>query len=254
MKLAQQPKGLAWLVLTVFLAFVFAEGLPYFAKFIPWRAERWASVLVGNPDDLHVCLGSRNPEAAALLDRITRRLYPIYPTDKFPLTIQVVSGEPVNAFASLNGRIYVYTGLLQQADSAEELAGVLAHEIEHVRRRHIMEGLVARLITLGSLKLIFSGGKHGTWPADLLLSMSFSRKQEQEADESGLQRLRDARIDVSGFARFFERAENMSAFPAILSDHPSSGTRAQLARRYAGHPFDPLMDQKDWKLLKTICQ
>ncbi len=86
------------------------------------------------------------------------------------------------------------------------------------------------------------------------MSMTFSRKQEGEADEGGLQRLQDARIDVAGFERFFERAENMSVLPLILSDHPSSGTRAQLARRYAGHPFDPLMDRKDWNRLKTLCR
>lgn len=253
MKFSQQSKGLAWLVLTAFLAIAVAGGLPYFARFIPWTAERYASILLGSPK-VPVCGGSRQAEAMALLGRITHRLYPIYPTDKFPLTVQIVSGDTVNAFASLGGQICVYDGLLQQAESPEELAGVLAHEIEHVRRRHIMEGMIARLITVGSLQLIFSGGKSGTRPADLLLSMSFSRQQEREADEGGLQRLQDARIDVSGFERFFERAGNMPTLPPILSDHPSSGARAQMARRHAGHSFDPLMDPKDWQLLKTICQ
>jgi predicted Zn-dependent protease len=244
-----QAKGLAWLAAAALLAFAAARGLPIAARRTPWPVERRLGRLFS--PDLRAC--SDRPAATAALDRVTRRLFPLYPDDAgIPLSVRVVPGGTVNAFATLGGDVYVYDGLLQKAQSPEELAGVLAHEIEHVKRRHIVEAFAARLLTVGALRVALSG-RGGAEIGGLLLKLSFSRKQEGEADEGGLARLRDARVDVAGFESFFARDPG-GALPALLSDHPANSGRAELARRYRGGPVEPVLTPAEWAALRGICR
>ena len=243
-------KGLAWLGVAATAGMAVAVGLPWLARHIPWSFERR---LAGIDATFEATTCGKPPDAAhRALQRLVSRLYPLDADDRaIPISIDVVRGDTVNAFAALGGRIYVYDGLLQQAQSPDELAGVLAHEIEHVRQRHIMQGVVVSLVTWGGLKLIFQTGDAGM--TRLLLSLSFSREQEAEADEGGLQRLRRARISARGFQQFFERAGNEAGVPSILASHPAGEDRAARAARFAGYPASPAMDAGDWRELRTIC-
>jgi predicted Zn-dependent protease len=244
--------GFLWLALTALLALIFAVGLHQLGKLVPWSVENHlASILQSTPI---IKFSGRSTEAITLLEKIKTRLYPIYPDDRnFTLNINIIPGNTVNAFAVLGGNIYVYNGLVKQADSPEELAGVLAHEIEHVVRRHIIQGAMVRILTLESLKLIFapSGGDPALF--GFLLNMRFSREQEHEADEGGLKRLHDGKINVQGFQDFFERMHKTSNYLTLLSDHPGDETRAELAQKYKNQESLPLMSQKEWAILKRIC-
>jgi len=249
-------KGLAWLAVSLCVGAALALGVPFLARHIPWSVEkRLASVPNGLPE-IQVCDQGTHKEAAALFEKAVQRIYPVYPSDKeFPIQIKVIRGHTVNAFAFLGGQIFVYEGLLKQTESAEELVGILAHEIEHVRRRHIMQGVFVRLMTVGTLKLVFTGsGTMDPKLAGMLLNMHFSREQEQEADEGALQRLHDAKVDVAGFQNFFQRAENSTELPTILSDHPGNDARAQLAARFRVAPSVPIMSKAEWTLVKSMCQ
>jgi Zn-dependent protease with chaperone function len=253
---ASKTKGIIWLLTALLAGGAAALGLPFVARHVPWPMEqRLASMMNGSPE-LKACDLDRHLEAAALLEKVIRRVYPLYPSDReFPVSVTLIRGDSVNAFAFLGGRIYVYEGLLKQAESAEELAGILAHEIEHVKRRHIMQGVFVRLLTVQAAKAVLTG--HGSMDprlAGMLLNMRFSREQEGEADEGGLKRLHDARIDVSGFQRFFERAENQSSLPTILSDHPANEARAGLIKKYRTGPSVPIMSRAEWALVKKICE
>ena len=249
--MSQQGKGLLWLALVVLLAAGAAFGLPRLAALVPWRVEKSLARASGFGGDGAAC-GERRPEAAAALAKVVARLYPQSPEDaNFPLTVRVVSGSEVNAFAALGGRVSVYDGLLREAESPEELAGVLAHEIEHVRRRHIIQGVVARLLTFGALQHYAGSGASA---ARNLLDLSFGRAQEREADQGGLERLRRARVGTAGYERFFVRRAGDSLFPALLSDHPSSGDRAELVRSYRGGPADPVLTAAEWESLQSICR
>ena len=155
----QQVKGLLWIVLAIVVGAVCSLGLPYLANLIPWSMEKRVSAYV-NDRRLTACNTSLHPEAAVLFEKLVGQLYPIYPTDKkFPITIEVIPGLTVNAFASLGGHKHVYEGLIKQANSAEELAGVLAHEIEHVHHRDILQGLMLRLFTTEALRFILFNGR-----------------------------------------------------------------------------------------------
>jgi predicted Zn-dependent protease len=253
---ASKFKGLVWLVAALLLGSGAALGLPFFARQIPWSVEKQLATWPGLLPPVETSNLTRNKEAAALLDKLIKRVYPLYPTDKeFPLKVTVIRGKTVNAFATLGGQIYIFDGLLRQTESAEELAGILAHEIEHVRRRHIIQGVFVRLLTSGAIRFIFTGqGAVDPQLAGMLLNMRFSREQESEADEGGVKRLHDARIDPAGLQHFFERAGQTAQLPTLLTDHPADEARAALLQKYRPVAVEPIMSPADWSLVKKACQ
>ena len=244
--------GLLWIACAFLLTAAFVLGLPFFAKAIPWSYEKKLANFVGELPQLEVC---KNTVGKAEFQKLISRIYPVLEADtQVPITIQVVQGEEINAFASLGAKIYVYEGLIKQAQSAEELAGVLAHEIEHVRLRHIIQGVLVRVLTLEAIDLAMGNtGSVDPKLLNMILNMRFSREQESEADLQGLRRLQQAKIDVAGFRRFFEREENQSTIPAILSDHPSPQNRAELTQQYAGSPIVPILEPGEWRAIKSLC-
>jgi len=175
----------------------------------------------------------------------------------------LVDSPQVNAMAAPGGFVIVFTGLLREAQSAEELAGVLAHEVQHVVLRHSLRGLVRNLGWRVTLSLLLSGaGDLGTplaaW-AEQLGSLRFSRDQETEADEHGVRLLRQAGIDPRGLATFFERlAQDKAEPPAFLSTHPASDGRAAQVREWIGGfqapplPYDWQAVQADLRTPATV--
>ena len=113
----------------------------------------------------------------------------------------VVDDAQVNAFAVPGGHVVVFTGLIRAAASSDELAGVLAHEIQHVVLRHSVRGLVRTMGWRAALSIVFGdvGPLSGVGElASRLGSLKFSRDQETAADLGGLALLRRARIDPRG--------------------------------------------------------
>lgn len=167
----------------------------------------------------------------------------------------VADSPVVNAFAMPGGYIVVYTGLIAKTDTPEELAGVLAHEIEHVTQRHSLKGLIKQVgwravvaVALGDI----GGGIIGDMTAQLG-SLKFGRDQETEADLKGLERLRNARISPEGMVTFFEKLSAQDAMqPELLSTHPASKGRMEALReaikRSGGWRSEPL--PYDWSAVK----
>lgn len=253
---AGKRKGLLWALAAVGIGACFAALLPSIAKHVPWRIERWMDHAVGASALLRPCRGKAQPGSLAAFNKLVARLYPLDAEDReLPITVDVIAGDTINAFAALDGHIHVFEGLIRHVQSPEELAGVIAHEIEHVRGRHIMQGLAVNLFTLTALSSALpSDSPTNSRIAYTLLGMKFSRQQEAEADEHGLNRLRAAQVDAAGFGHFFARAERSSAAPAWLSSHPSSEARAELARRAANFPTTAILTNAEWRALGAICQ
>ena len=250
---ASKIKGLAWVIAAVGIAAVFGFGITPFVRAIPWSWEKKISHVVGSVTS-NVCSG--NPKNEALLNQLVTRLYPLDREDaKVSINVQMVNDPTVNAFAGLGGNIVVNSGLLEQAESAEEVAGVLAHEIEHVRHRHILEGFVVYLMTAEGVRILFSGGSvsNAKW-ASYFLHMGFSRSQEAEADEGALLRLQKAHVDNKGFREFFARMKKMSLVPSFLSDHPSNQSRSEMAEKFPSQDVKPIMTDEEWKTFKEYCQ
>lgn len=164
----------------------------------------------------------------------------------FPFHFVVAKDESVNAFALPGGFVTVNSGLLEAAESGEEVAGVLGHEIQHALLRHGTRRVLRQLGGSVALSLLTFGyeptGLSGV--AAQLTSLSYDRDQESEADARGVELLLRARVDPRGLVRFFQRLEEKQqglAPPVFLSTHPDSGQRSELVARAArGGTFTPL--------------
>lgn len=145
----------------------------------------------------------------------------------------IARDEAINAFAMPGGFIVVHTGLLASAKSAEELAAVVAHEVQHVERRHGLRGLVHAAGWRAMLSLLLgdtSGSIAGSWVRNLG-DLRFSRSQETDADQEGVKALVRAGIDPEGMVVFFSRlAKDPGHLPALLSSHPASVERMNTVR------------------------
>lgn len=163
----------------------------------------------------------------------------------------VARDDAINAFAMPGGFIVFHSGLLAQADSAEEVAGVLAHEIQHVERRHALRGLVHAAGWRAMLAIVL-GDTTGSLASGWIVRLGdlrFSRSQETEADRLGIERLVAHEIDPHGMAVFFRKLSREGPnVPAWLSTHPSSEerfldieSRLPDATRFPPLPYDYTM-------------
>ncbi len=174
---------------------------------------------------------------------------------KYRYSFHVAEDPAVNALAVPGGHVVVFTGLLRAAESAEEVAGVLAHEISHVERRHALRNLLHGLgwrailnVALGD----FSGGVWSNMAAELG-ALGYGRNLELEADLEGLKLLRRAGIPAEGMGAFFERlAAGGGPRVALLSTHPAGAERLaalrDALRKQGQYPSQPL--PVDWARLR----
>ncbi len=172
----------------------------------------------------------------------------------------VANMEMVNAVALPGGQVLLFDGLVQQAESAEELAGVLAHEVGHVRERHVMTALLRQF----GLSILLAGADSGVTNSVFgLASMGYSRDAEREADDYARARMAQSNVSPLGAAGFFERmadeygdTEDSNALVGWLASHPSSGERAKAYRDAArkGAEYPPVLTEDEFKALKTMCE
>lgn len=173
-------------------------------------------------------------------------------------SIEVVNVPAVNAIAMPGGRIMIFDGLLAQARSSDELAGVLAHEIAHVRHRDTMAGLIRQLglgVILGGLDGRAAGAING------LLTMQYTRKAESAADAYAIDRLRQTGISPLDTAAFFDKlsggaaGEKAERAMSWMNSHPVSAERmaAFAGSKVAGKHYSPALAPWDWRALKGMC-
>jgi len=172
--------------------------------------------------------------------------------------IRVVNVPIVNAAALPGGNIVVFRQLITQAEGPDELAGVLAHEISHVEQRHVTQGLI-RELGLG-IFIAMLGGSTGS-SADMLMSATYSRKAEAEADEgarTALERANISPLPTAGFFARLSRAEGKGTAATMvnyLDSHPLSADRRQRFERAAlpGKAYTPALSREEWGALRNIC-
>ena len=193
---------------------------------------------------------------------ISRRLSESLPAEAGTFDIRVVDQPVLNAVTLPGGYIVIYRGLLRSADTPEELAGVLAHEMQHAVLRHSMKAL-GRQAALWMLIGLITGGTDVATArmAGSLAGMKMQRGDELEADEGALRMLEAARISSGGFLSFFEKlARNEAAVPWLagaLSTHPE--TRERIARVKAWRAShegaeQPIVDGELWRRVRVSCR
>jgi predicted Zn-dependent protease len=163
---------------------------------------------------------------------------------KYPYGFSVANYRDLNAFALPGGPIWVNRGVLQAARTEAQVAGVLAHEIAHVARRHaasqISKGMIANglLGLLGAVLGNAGGARTAQTGAQVIAGgymMKFSRDDEREADRVGAEILRRAGWDPRGMLEFLQilqdqRGRDPGSVAVFLSSHPSPAERVRQLR------------------------
>ncbi len=199
-----------------------------------------------------------SPEGDAALQALTERFSEQLELP-FPLTVRVVQSSLVNAFTLPGGQILLLSELLDFAESPEEVAGVLAHEIGHSLHRHPMEVFVKNV---GSATLIgfllgdVTGGSIIVALAQFTVNSAYTREAELEADAEAVALLNGAGIDGAGLIDFFDRldakAGKLEDVLAVIGTHPATDERADFVRN-AETANGPALSDAEWRALKEIC-
>jgi predicted Zn-dependent protease len=256
------PRAVIWTAATVAALVGLYFGLPLLAEpiaaMVPrsWEEKLGQSVmrqveLVFGGGQLRDCDA---PAGRAALDGLVRRLAATADTD-YVFRVRVLDNSIVNALAAPGGYVVIFRGLIDKAKSAEEVAGVLAHEMGHVIERHGTEALIRQY----GMQLIVGNVAEGATldSGSVLLSLSYSRDAEREADRIGVMLLNRSDIRGAGLAGFFRRLSKESnggsggAF-RYFATHPPSGERASdIEARALGK--GEAMSAEEWQALRKIC-
>lgn len=268
---------IAAIISLIFLFKMFPRLVEQTAYLIPMKMERAIgqkavkSMLKGEK----IC---RAPEGSAALQEILQKLK-AQTSRKVQYKIYVVNDDfTLNAFAAPGGYLVLYSKIIENAKSPEEVAGVLAHEIAHIDLYHTTKGIMRSL----GMQLVLSmmvGGTSAETVAGFLSQMSYSRNDEAEADMHGREIMINAKIDPKGIRKFFEtmqtwKGEFYSAlteeeghekdtldnilnapFWEYLSTHPNTAKRIKNLENLEDNTnFNSVITNKKWNDLKNICE
>lgn len=182
-----------------------------------------------------------------------------------PVVVHVVDSRIVNALAAPGGHILLFDGLIQKASTPSEVAGVLAHEIGHIKHKHSLISL-SRSVGVQFILTSMMGGSFGD-AGSVLLTTSFSRAAEAEADETAVDILNARGISSEPFAQFFDQLakadadsdedsvadSNWRKMGSLLATHPPSPERALLVRERGLRDGSPPLSAIEWGHIKDMC-
>ena len=199
-------------------------------------------------------------EGRAALGRMASRLLDgaTLPVDP---AIAVLDHPMVNAFALPGGHVVLFRGLIDAAETPDEVAAVLAHELGHVAARDPTRIALRSAGSVGVLGLLFgdfAGGALVLVLLDASIQASYSREAEAAADAYARARMAEAGLPPEALASLFERlAEEAGEVPPVLEhflSHPVLEARIAAARRDgAGAGGPPALDPAGWRALRGIC-
>jgi predicted Zn-dependent protease len=199
-------------------------------------------------------LALENKEITEAVSEIGQKLAKISHRPKLKHTFKVLNSSTINAFAAPGGYVYVTTGLLEELESRDELAAVLAHELGHVSGRHSVRALRsakyanAALTVVGILAALGAAATGVPVAGDLtqavglittmIVYQGYSRSYESQADRLGMLYARKAGFKpeamMSVFKKFIKlrKEEGKKESLVILSSHPALEDRIKDAEEY----------------------
>jgi beta-barrel assembly-enhancing protease len=242
-------------------------GIPGLASLVVPRVPvRWEERLGKSVVD-HLAPPARrcvDPVREQAIHQIVATLVSSLPESPYQFQVFVVNNPAVNALAAPGGYIIVFRGLLERTRSPEELAGVLAHEMQHILKRHATRALLQHAST-GVLIAALTGDASGVMAyglesARLLGELRYSRQNEEEADVEGMRMLLAAGIDPAGMISFFDilkdEGKKGPRLPTYVSSHPSTEGRIERLKSLASGSHQPsvtLLQGYTWSDVRQIC-
>ena len=211
----------------------------------------------------------KDAEVTAYVRSIGRRLAQHAPGPKYPYSVGVVDYREINAFALPGGPIWVHRGLMHAASNESQVAGVLAHEVAHIAQRHSADQLTKVTMANWGLGVLgaFLGNSAGAGAAQMAAGfltngvfLKFSRDDEREADQVGLQILRRAGWNPRGMVELFEvlgreAKRDPGSVEVFFSSHPPPQDRinqlqGEIGRTPSGRRDSPEFQKIKARLLK----
>jgi predicted Zn-dependent protease len=175
------------------------------------------------------------------LQRVANRLIPLAKQNfDVPYTVKLIDSKDINAFALPGGPVYFYTGLMELAQTDDEVAGVVGHELAHVVQQHS-----AKQMSQANFEQLVAGlalgrqGQAAQIAGGALLQLNqlrYSRGDESESDKVGFRYMVQAGFNPDGMAAMFSRMEAKSGGrggPEWLRSHPLTKNRVETTQRYA---------------------
>ncbi|MBN3318053.1 OMA1 Metalloendopeptidase, partial [Atractosteus spatula] len=201
--------------------------------------EEFKDTLVSRDDPRHKVVET-------VVSHLVQRNRDLPEMSALPWTVQVVEDPTVNAFVLPNGRVFIFTGMLEAVADIHQLTFILGHEMAHAMIGHSAEqASMSHIVDFFSVILLTaiwaicprdSLAVLGQWIQGKLVQFMFerpySRKLEAEADKVGLQLAAKACADVRAGPVFWQqmeildRLEGEPSMPEWLSTHPSHRNRA----------------------------
>lgn len=244
-------QGIIGLLLTAILLFYLFRGkiVESVAMSVPvtWEQEISEGMLTSATAGKNVV---EDKNILSQLEKITSPLVAAVEDKDFKFSFTIVEDPTLNAYALPGGAVVIHSGLILEADNVNEVAGVLAHEISHVTRRHHVRGMVDKLGFFMLFRALL--GDVGGIGAELAVygatieSLKYSRDYELEADESGWNLMLKANLDPTGMIDFFEKLQHehgdMPGVATFMSTHPATGDRIKIleAKPLNGKDFDQI--------------
>ena len=188
---------------------------------------------------------ANEPELQRALDRVSARLLRAAGEDPGAWEILVFDSPEANAFALPGRKIGVFAGMFRVADSPDQLAAIVGHEIGHLQAEHGQERISAQVgadwgLSAIALLLNLAGVEYAAEIAAALglgveygLVLPYSRGQELEADRLGLSLMPEAGFDPHGAVELWQRMERLGGPtpPAFLATHPAPADRIEEIRK-----------------------
>lgn len=153
----------------------------------------------------------------------------------FNATLTIIDSPTIDAFATMGGYVYITSGLVGMCDKEEELAGVVAHEFAHIKKRHIAKRMEKqKYLTIATISTMLLAALAGNSPAGgaiiatgmggtQAMSLKYSREDEEEADREGSVIADKAGYGGLGSADFLKKLRTSGGdklLPQYLLTHP----------------------------------
>jgi predicted Zn-dependent protease len=206
----------------------------------------------------------RDPQVSVYITRIGKRLAAAAPGAKYPYSFTVANYRDINAFSLPGGPVWINRGVLHAAANEGQVAGVLAHEIAHIAQRHAADQMTKAILAKWSLGVLGAmlgnaGGAGTAQVAGALVTdgvfLKFSRDDEREADQMGLEIMKRAGWDPRGMIGLFEvlRREakrDPGAVDVFFSTHPSAEYRIAQLRAATARSRGGVRDTAEFRAIQ----
>ncbi len=237
--------SLAIMFLTVCLYFF---GVEVLARYLPWSAQqsigkRYLQEIV--EEDSMVS----DPVANRLFASVYKPLIKAAQI-KQPMTILIIRSPIQNAVTLPGGYILVFTGLIKQVKNPDALAGILAHELAHVKYQHNLRQ-IGRESAFEMVLVSIIGYNKIEQGTQFLISMTFSREFEQQADSAALNYLDKLKISSLPLKEFFQSMNDTDDVLTFSSTHPSTQSRIKVFSEHDNSKNTKhLLSTDEWLQLK----